>query len=232
MEQVYDSGPIYAETDTSRFIVEPFNALSAVFFILIVIYWLWRLRGEYRRYAFMTYILVVLGIGGVGGVLYHAFRSSEWYLLMDYLPITICCLSVAVYFLWKLYRRWEVPVVISVVYIILWQVMERSLPMAWFNNLNYSILGFIILLPTLLWLRRTKYDKAVYVWLALVSFALALSFRILDIIAPDLFPMGTHWLWHTFGAMASNFLILYFYKTRVWVEKYNNYIANETQKAA
>ena len=50
-----DGGPMYLETNLERFIAEPFNAASAAMFLLIVAYWLVRLRGQYRRHLFVCF---------------------------------------------------------------------------------------------------------------------------------------------------------------------------------
>jgi len=70
-----DGGPTYTETHLDRFIVEPWNAASCLSFILIVAYWVVRLRGQYRQYLFLTACLPVLLMGGIGGTLYHALRT-------------------------------------------------------------------------------------------------------------------------------------------------------------
>ena len=45
---------------------------------------------------------------------------------------------------------------------------------------------------------------------ALIVFAVAAWFRTIDLNAPVSFlPMGTHWLWHIFGAIAVHLFILY-----------------------
>src|SRR4051812_42771398 len=49
-----DGGPIYAETDLSRVIAEPWNAASASVFVLVALVWMVRLRGRYREHPFLT----------------------------------------------------------------------------------------------------------------------------------------------------------------------------------
>jgi hypothetical protein len=39
-----DGGPIYAETDLSKIVAEPWNAYSSLTFLLPVIYWFFKLR--------------------------------------------------------------------------------------------------------------------------------------------------------------------------------------------
>src|SRR5262249_5151170 len=44
-----DGGPFYTETNWAHTIREPFNATTAVIFLLIALVWLTRLRGHYRE---------------------------------------------------------------------------------------------------------------------------------------------------------------------------------------
>ena len=47
----------------------------------------------------------------------------------------------------------------------------------------------------------------------IISFVIAWIFRLVD-RDPDMvahLPMGTHWLWHTFGAITTALMVEYFY---------------------
>ena len=46
----------------------------------------------------------------------------------------------------------------------------------------------------------------------MVSFAVAWFFRLVDRDVASTLPMGSHWLWHTFGAIATAMMIEFFYK--------------------
>ena len=66
------------------------------------------------------------------------------------------------------------------------------------------------LLPVARYLTRTKWRGVGLVAAALSMFAVAAWFRGIDVSTPISFlPMGTHWLWHSFGAIAVHLLILY-----------------------
>ena len=77
-------------------------------------------------------------------------------------------------------------------------------------SLNYASLAAIILIPIVITLVRSRFAHAGFVWAGLGSFAIALFFRFVDPFSP--LPMGTHWLWHTFGAFCTAFVIEYFYR--------------------
>jgi hypothetical protein len=82
-------------------------------------------------------------------------------------------------------------------------------------NVSYAFLASLILLPAILVLIRMRFRFGGWVVAGVVSFAAALFFRFADDIrdgAGPLLPMGTHWLWHLFGAAATAFVLEYFYR--------------------
>ena len=94
-ERLADGGPRYVETPAdpyapeAPYVAEPWNAVTASFFIFIVLAWVWRLRGRYRRFPFLVCCMPILMAGGIGGTLYHAFRTQRAYFLLDLIPILI-----------------------------------------------------------------------------------------------------------------------------------------------
>jgi hemolysin III len=219
--QLPDGGPIYTETDLSHVIVEPFNALSAIPFILIALYWLGRLRGSYRDYSFLFFASSLLLIGGVGGTIYHAFRLHSFFLMMDYLPIVLLCYAASVYFASKLVKRkWHlIPIYLSAFAL-------QGLNSALFSpaiavNTGYITMALVILLPTILYLRSRKFKHGHYVLFALFSFITAIFFRFVDHYG--WIESGTHFLWHVFGAIACQFMFLFLYWTNEKKLQLHNY---------
>src|SRR5262249_26043040 len=82
----------------------------------------------------------------------------------------------------------------------------------WAINISYAGIALIILLPLVVILIRTRFRYAGWVATALVSFGIAWLFRLADSWEPPLLPMGTHWLWHTFGAVTTAALTEYVYR--------------------
>ena len=80
-------------------------------------------------------------------------------------------------------------------------------------NYWFPVVVLTILVPVLSYLARTRWRDIGLVAGALVGFALAIGFRSIDLRVPIAFlPMGTHWLWHSFGAAAVQTLMLYIYR--------------------
>ena len=210
-----DSGPIYQETLSGRLPVEPFNTFSNIFFLLIIIYFSIKVYKDYKNHRFLAWSLPVLFLGFIGGTVYHATRSHDVWMYMDWLPIIILCLGVSIYYSTKLHvdRNWKILLILLVLFLVLG---VQLLPVS--QHLNTSI-GYIataigILLPIILYFFTNKKDQWGYVLLAVLSFGFAISFRILDNFMYIL-PMGTHWLWHTFGALSVFFLMNYIYREKL-----------------
>jgi hypothetical protein len=212
-----DGGPLYTETDLRSTIVEPYNTLSAVIFLVMAVYWYGRLRGSFSKFIFLSTSLVLLAIGGLGGVIYHAFRYSSFFLFMDWLPIMILCVMASLYFLYKVTGKWKVVAGYFIILSLFDRLIWEFIPEFDGNlraNVNYAIIGTGLLIPTLLLLLKNSFRFWYLVLASFLAFSTALFFRISD--QWGFLPMGTHFLWHTFGALAGHFMLLYIHKLNVY----------------
>jgi hypothetical protein len=223
-----DRGPRYAETPAdpsapdAPWIAEPFNAVTASLFVAIVVYWVIRLRGRYSRFPFLISCLPILLVGGVGGTLYHAFRTRQTYFFLDVVPISFLGLAGALYLTFRL-GRWHGWVRVGAyavgaigAYLAVNGLIFRVLRFERFPNLpvnlSYASLAVVVLIPLFGVLIYTRFRWANLVWAGLACFAIAFFCRLVDGTAFGALPMGTHWLWHLFGAACTQFLIAYFYR--------------------
>lgn len=228
-DRMPDRGPRYTETPAdpravdAPAVAEPWNAVTASLFVVIVGYWAWRLRGRYRQYPFLCACMPILLAGGVGGVLYHATRASVVYFLLDVIPISLLGLAGAVYLLIKLGRGtgWG-RVVLSSLGALAFYAAVNVLLFTGFQgvvdrvpnlrvNLSYASIALLILTPMAVVLVRTRFRHGGWVVAGLVSFVFAWFFRLVDREMGAYLPMGSHWLWHTFGAITTALVIEYFY---------------------
>ncbi len=67
----------------------------------------------------------------------------------------------------------------------------------------------IVLIPVLGYLIKTEWSHGMWVGFALIAFVFALTFRIVD--KCEILTVGTHFMWHTFGAAASFCMLQYIY---------------------
>ncbi len=200
-----DRGPIYTETpDFSSWtggIAEPYNAFSAALFVLITLIWLVRLRKRWKTRPLMSAALPILFIGGVGGTLYHGLRNWVGWFLMDLLPIMLLCLMVAIYFWIRLKPRWSYVILMIVVGFIIQGSGRLIFSRALAINFSYAMLALLVLLPIGIVVVRTRFYAFGWLITSFICFTIAWFFRLVDAQRdPPWLPMGTHWLWHTFGA--------------------------------
>ena len=223
-ERLPDGGPRYVETPADPYaadapnIAEPYNAVTASLFIFICIAWGIRLWGRYRCFPFLLCCLPILLAGGIGGTLYHAYRTRLVYFLLDVVPIQLLGLASSIFLavrLGKSIGKRKVLLIALGIFVAftfvngLLRLVPSAIPTLRIS-LNYASLAAIILIPVIATLVRSGFRHAAYVWAGLASFAVAIFFRFVDPYSP--LPMGTHWLWHTFGAVCTGFVIEYFYR--------------------
>jgi hemolysin III len=206
-----DSGPIYLETLEGRWPVEPFNTYSNLIFLLIIIYWGIRVYKHPKEHLFLAWVLPVIAISYIGGTIYHATRSHEFWLKLDWMPIMLLCAALVIYFIFKVVRTWWQRLLLAFL-LLGTSYMLRILPIppGWRITLGYVITAATILLPLVGYLIKTQGKNAILVITAFALFSVAILFRSID-KSQSFFPMGTHWLWHFFGGVAVHFLIAYIF---------------------
>jgi hypothetical protein len=200
------------ETDFTRFIREPFNAVTALVFVLIVVVWLIRLRGRYTQHPFILTCLPILLVGGIGGTIYHAFRQSYAMFLMDVIPIGLLVVMGSIYLWIRLRPRWWHIVIVVALCMIFPSLFVFHVETHVAIIIHYAVLALLILVPVAIVLQRSRFRHAHLVWLTLVCFGFGLLFRFLDPMSRPVLPMGSHWLWHLCGAGATAVLAEYFYR--------------------
>ena len=168
---------------------------------------------------------IISFMGFVGGTVYHATRSHDFWMYLDWLPIIFLCLAVSVYYTIKLEitnrkRIWLIVLILILVFGV------RMLP--WDDSVQTSV-GYVgtalgLLLPVITYFLTTRSANWVYILLAFLSFGFAISFRVLDGFM-YVIPMGTHWLWHSFGALSVFFLMSFIYRDRLLVKSLSSEVA-------
>ena len=208
-----DFGPLYTETNIDNLIKEPYNAASNILFLLIVIYWLNKTKFQVKKYPFLVSSQLILLIGFIGGTIYHATRSHDIWLILDFVPIIILALAAAIRF-WqlytgKLYLGILLPLVISIIpRATMFQLeLEKHLRI----GIGYLTIALSILIPAYLIAVKFKISTK-NLNLAVIFFLIALTCRTLDLSIADYLPMGSHFLWHIFGAFSVFFLFNFLYQ--------------------
>lgn len=208
-----DGGPVYKETDLSRFPVEPFNTFSNIIFFLIIVYFAFKVYKEASRHYFLAVSIPVLFLGFLGGTIYHASRSHPLWLYLDWVPIILLCMAASIYFVFKLDKSLVTKIlIIAVIVFISIGVRRLPVPPSYKETVGYIATAIALLLPMVWYVVSTRGRHVGLIVCALGSFILAIFFRMLDrFVEADMLYMGTHWLWHLFGGISVFFLMSYIY---------------------
>lgn len=210
-----DGGPVYAETNIENFIAEPWNAASSLLLILPALYWFIKLRGQFNTYTFLAYCMPLLVLGGLGSTLFHAFRSSSVFLIMDVLPTAILTLSIGIYFWVKVLPKWWYILLIIGLSILLRWLADLYWSPHTAINISYAITGVTIFLPILILSGKYQFKNITIILISIFSLFISLVFREFDArYSFDILPMGTHFLWHSFSAVGAFYLAKYLYIVR------------------
>lgn len=208
------TGPIYTETDLSRFPVEPWNTYSNILFLFIVLYFAYKTKLRFRDYPLIVTALPILLIGFIGGTVFHATRGDRMWLIMDFVPIFLLSFLASWVFWYQVTQRFFLSALLLCLPILISKLLrdylytERHLSI----SLGYSVLALGIIIPAILHSKSRTWKD---VRLLIISFALfgaAITFRQIDCcLGARLFPMGTHFLWHIFGALSTFCLMNYIF---------------------
>lgn len=216
-QRMPDGGPIYLETpnDLANFdgiVAEPWNTASAALFVVIPMIWTWVLRGRYRQRPFLSSCLPILFAGALGGVLFHGTRRSVTFRYLDFMTIYFLGAAMSIWLWIRLGPRLRHLLGMMAVVGVIQATAHLGLPMHWSINISYALLALIVLVPIALALIRTRFRHGGWVSTALVCFAIAWICRATDDTRPPLLPMGTHWLWHAFGAVTTAAMSVFIYR--------------------
>ncbi len=209
-----DGGMLYTETDLTRFFPEPLNMVSSALFLIPAVYWLIRLKGFDPRHAFLSLATYFLLTACIGSTIYHGLRQWRFFIYMDWVPIALLCLLASAYFWYKLSGRWYHGLIALLCFFAVVSGI-RALPIQDVQlaiSLNYGVMVVLIVLPLVLLLRRMKGHNGGLVIASLLSFSVALFFRVAD--KWQWVPFGTHFLWHFFGCVATSIIFVFIYRLK------------------
>lgn len=232
-ERFRDNGPIYVETikyfesDKDHLIIEPFNTASAVLFVVIALWFIYRYRKEKMQSPFILYAVIMLFVGGVSGTIYHAFRIWPVFMYVDGGTIGMLMLSFTAWIIYKLTRNlWfsilAIPLGLALVFIMIGFLIRSGVN---FNpSMAYAMMGVIVIIPLIIYLFKTNFRGGRFILFALLAFSIAVFSRAFDLKSS--LPMGSHFLWHLSGALATIFMFYY-----AWAEEKIRLKRNHVQRS-
>jgi hemolysin III len=212
-----DFGPIYLETNMGQFPVEPWNTYSNLIFLFTFLYWAYRTKLNIKQFTFLSYCLPILFVGYVGGTVYHATRSHSVWLILDFGPIYILSIAISLKY-WNVFIKDLKKTLFSIflptcliIYLLRFLPFEKNVRI----SIGYLFLAATSALPLALYANKNRSINNNNIVYALIFFALAISARVIEKAYPDIvtsiFPMGTHWIWHTLGGVTTHFMIRFVY---------------------
>jgi hypothetical protein len=189
---------LYCERADASFWAEPANALSNAAFLIAAAaaFWSWRRAGG-RDWPALALIVVAVAVG-FGSFAFHtvATRGAR---LADVIPIAIFIYG---YLLLALRRFLHLSAGVSVAIVLLYAAGAQAL--SWIappGALNGSI-GYLPALVALIAVARaTRGPARRGLELAVMIFTVSLALRTIDLAACEIFPFGTHFLWHLLNAV-------------------------------
>lgn len=209
-----DLGPVYHETNMENFPVEPWNTVSNLIFLAIFLYWAYRIKGNIVNQYLVALSLPFLFIGWVGGTIFHATRSHELWLYMDFLPIYFLGLSLACFYWYKITESFFKVVAFTVVPYLTFNLLTSylDLPQNFTDSSVYFFIFVIAAFPLLRYAIGKPRSYCINLIYAITCFCFAIIARITDKAFIDLLPMGTHWLWHIGGGFCTFFMFKFVYE--------------------
>ncbi len=200
---------LYQEYHAEYFIKQPWNAISSLIFFIPIIYWIIKLKPNFKKYSILTAILPLLFLNGLGSTLFHAFEPNIVFGLLDAVPPMLMVIFLSSYFWRKVTFSWGKGVLIVLgcygINILMMYVLHAVFEFKGAFNIAYLISGLTLLTPIVMFLMKTGWKQWKLIALALTFITLALLFRVLDKVVPAYWPVltqGTHFLWHVFSAFA------------------------------
>lgn len=196
---------LYCERTDPSFWAEPVNALTNAAFLIAaaVAFVQWR-RAEPRDWPVLLPIALTAAIG-VGSFIFHTF-ATRGAALFDTVPIAI---FIYAYLLLALRRFLHLPLLVSLVllaaFALLSYLESRIVPPGTLNGSHAYLPAFAALIVCG-WLVRAEPSGKLMLSAAGVL-ALSLTFRSVDMAVCAVFPLGTHFLWHSLNGVVLYLLL-------------------------
>jgi hypothetical protein len=190
---------IYCERLGPGLLAEPFNAVSNGSF-LIAAWAAWSLaRGTGGLSAGLRVLVALAASVGIGSGIWHTL-ATPWAMILDVVPI-------ALFLIWTLWLyartvlRMPVPLTLVSMAGFLWISADAQGFEAVLNgSLAYAPALIVLLVLGAFHTQRSTAGRYSLI-LAAGAYAIALVFRVADPGVCSAFPIGTHFLWHSFTGL-------------------------------
>lgn len=204
MEDVRDYIDIYCERVSGDFLAEPFNAITNLAFILVGLF---ILKGQNFSGRILGFVTILVGLGSLT---FHTFATT-WAAALD---VGFIALFILVFAYLVPLKLWNLSVTQSILYsalvicvVFLFDTFTPELKKwlgyfppgiyvgAWLSLVSLGLISSIL---------KVK-EATRWIFFAICLFPLSLLARELDQTLCNIFPFGTHWLWHLLNSLVLGF---------------------------
>lgn len=194
--------PILCERgDNLELFTEPLNTISNIAFIFAA-YGIHKLlrKNKVHQVEYKALLILVLLIG-FGSFLWHT-TGNLFALILDIVPVTLSFVTITYIFLKNLTGNKLLALLLAVLLLPTRFFISSFAPTDIISSLIRNLINlttfFLIILLTL-----KKYGKIAFEGLGILTvYLVAIIMRIMDLQVCPVFPLGTHFLWHIFNALA------------------------------
>ncbi len=227
MAQFY-GGPVYCETPPDpaawSFPIEPFNTISNGVIVLFGLFGLYSVWRRSPRAADLYVLSALLIATGIGSGIWHGFRDGT---ALGWEVMSGLYFLFALVFCWAR-RLWSYAgalIALAVFYFgFQWSraygdglVAGLGIGGRWVAITPLVVVtGTVMIVQTAFRSRQAAASGAVALGLALV----AVTFRTIDLSVCEIWPTGTHFLWHGFLSAGGFFGILTLTRLKAWSPKW------------
>lgn len=188
----------YCERIGSGLWGEPANALSNAAFLLAA-WFLWRLfiqrhPQSNERSTELTWLIMLVAAIGIGSSLFHTF-ATRWAMWMDIIPIMFFQLSLIWLYMHRVMRLHLGLSLVLMLTFVVSNIFSRQYPELLNGSFMYFPALFSVLLLGIIHARQQQEEPYSLLY-AFGMFCVSMTFRSLDEILCDSWPLGTHFLWH------------------------------------
>ncbi len=205
---------IYCERISVDFWAEPFNALTNIAFIIAALVG-FIVAKKYNNLGFINGLLIFLAATiGVGSFLFHTY-ANKWSEYADIIPIALLAVIYIAFSVRRFFNKswFGVGVVALGFFGVSAALLYFITPFAptklvWLNGSHiYApvLLGLMVMSFSLLFASHRAVNLML---MATITFIISLSFRTIDKQICEIFPTGTHFLWHSLNGLMIALLLV------------------------
>ncbi|MEN3793145.1 ceramidase domain-containing protein [Fulvimarina sp. MAC3] len=197
----------YCERTDATFWSEPINAVTNAAFILAAIF-VFAQRTENRKPGLLELALIgLVFIIGIGSFLFHTF-ATRWAGLADVLPITVFIFAYFAYALRRFVGFGRIATAIGTLLFFAVSPLAEPVFSPIVGGSASYLPGLFAMLGIGGYLLAKRHPAGPLVLGAGLVFCVSLGFRIADGPLCDIWPMGTHFLWHILNATTLGLLLM------------------------